>query len=54
MFSKTVFMAVTGTVRKKRWKDVFIRTLAVTAYFFALAINVPAVVKELINDINYV
>lgn len=46
-------MAVAGAVRKKRWKDVFIRTLAVTAYF-ALAINVPAVVKELINGINYV
>ena len=48
-------MAVTEAVRgkEKRWRDVFIRALAVTAYF-APAINVPAVVKKLINDINYV
>lgn len=32
---------------------VFIHTLAVPACF-ALAINVPVLVKELINDINYV
>lgn len=47
-------MAVTEAAReKKRWRDVFIRALAVMAYF-ALAINVPVVVKKLINDTNYV
>lgn len=33
-------------------KDLFIHTLAATAYF-VLAINVPVVVKELINENNY-
>lgn len=46
-------MAVTKAPSKRMERYVFIRTLAVTAYF-ALAINVPAVVKELINDINCV
>ncbi len=53
MFSKTLFMTVTGAVRKNSWKDVFIRTLAVTAYF-ALIIRLPVVAEELINVINYI
>lgn len=54
MFSKPNFMAIygMGLEGKGDGKDLFIHTLAATAYFVP-AINVP-VVKELINEINYI
>lgn len=51
VFKNTFYGYHRGCEEKEMERYVFIHTLAVSAYF-ALVINVPVVVKELINDIN--